>query len=161
MMRSLQLGALVFAIAATSIRAEPQELPQTPVVAAAVLVTMLTRWYLDTKIEPQDDDVALLKRGDSTFGVERLDSCRFQMGGPKGMRLDFGHLTREYHVRTTVTGGSTLTLTVLGDRKGPPLCDRGTCYPNLSIEGSATGLRRARRAIEIISERCPLQELPF
>jgi hypothetical protein len=157
----LKLATLLLATAASPIRAEPQELPQTPVVAAALLVTMLTHWYPETAIEPQDDNVALLKRGDNIFGVERLDNCRFQMGGPKGMRLDFGHLTREYSIKTTVRGGSTLTLTVLGDRKGSPLCDRGTCYPNLSIDGSSTGLRRATRAIQVIGEKCPLQELPF
>jgi hypothetical protein len=104
----------------------------------------------------KNDPVA---RAEGGIPVRQLSECSVELGGAKGLRIDFDHLSNEYSFRARSTG---LELTFKGLRDAPAMCHKGSCYYDLQIGGSAGELQRVLRAVEFISENaCPLRKLPF
>jgi hypothetical protein len=174
------LGSLV-----TAGLAQPQELPQTQMAAAAVVMAQMVSpvWSVTSTIKLVDDKSAriLPLPQYSHVGVTdvlKIDDCKFEATRDNGssVRIDLGVLSNEYQQgqQTSRLGASiSYSLTLLGTGTGPAECRNYPsglrCFKDLTLlgPGGAGGSRimepvwRAYRALQFLQKYCPPQRLGF
>ena len=178
------LGSLV-----TAALTQPQELPQTQMAAAAVVMAQMLSpvWSVTSTVKLVDDKSAKIVPLPQyphvgTTDVVKIDDCQFEATidhgsvGIDSVRIDLGVLSTEYRQgQQTSRLGSSVTyyLTVLGTGKGPAQCRNNPgglrCFKDLTIEGPAGSgsprilepVSRAYRALQFLQKYCPPQRLGY
>ena len=184
----LSINRVVLVAAAVTIGsttfAQPQELPETQMAAAAVVMGtivfpgMLIR---ASRVVTVEQKTARL-RGNlpgtgsndadaSDVDVVKLDDCRFEAvqsgSSTKLATIDLGMLSSEYRQTQDQLG---YHISVLGTGRGPAMCSKwvGRCFKDLPLEGNPGGwghpwesVTRGLRAVQFLQDYCPPQKLGF
>jgi hypothetical protein len=170
----------------TAALAQPQDLPQTQMAAAAVVMgqVILAGWSSYSNIHIIDDKTAavygdLVGGGFSHYYIMKLDDCRFEALksdlSTKLAMIDLGMIGDEYQQAQQRHGsrGDIIShyVTIIGSGKGPALCasfaNNYRCYNNLTlapggiVPTTQESSWRALRAVQFLQKYCPPQQLGF